>query len=144
MMMTWGDNRTEASIPCKVNIARVIGSRNAIDLGMVKDNTEYHLAMVCSHESDGSWLVTFYLQDAATGKTLNKVRINTKGKGWSLEQQGMLNCWLGHSQWEPDQDANASYNEVRVWATALTEEQLTKSARRGPDAFITPNSLSLW
>ncbi len=145
MVMTWCDeNPNDGYSTSIVSIAGVTGTNRRTVLGALEKNREYHLAMVCSHEEDGSWLVTFYLQDATSGKTLSKVCINSKGKNWSLMAQGMLNCWLGHSQWEKEMDASASYNEVRVWAAALTEQQLTESARRGPDALITPNTLSRW
>jgi hypothetical protein len=41
-------------------------------------------------------------------------------------------CALGYSTGN-DRDAFASYNEVRVWSIALTEEQLTQHALLGPD-----------
>ena len=46
--------------------------------------------------------------------------------------QGQVNCWLAHSQY-PDNDASATYNEVRVWNAALSDAQLTENARLGPD-----------
>jgi hypothetical protein len=143
MFMSWCDgNPDHGSSPCMVNIAGVNGKYGHNVLGFVESNKEFHMAMVCSHEKDGSWLVTFYLQDAASGETLGKASVDTQGKDWSLMSQRMRNCWLGRSQWDSNLDANASYNEVRVWATALTEEQLTESARRGPDADIASKSLS--
>jgi len=33
-------------------------------------------------------------------------------------------------------DANASYNELRVWNKAMTEEELMASAIAGPDAEL--------
>ena len=33
-------------------------------------------------------------------------------------------------------DANASYNEFRVWKKAMTEAELTASAKAGPDAEL--------
>ena len=42
-------------------------------------------------------------------------------------------CNLGHSFFTGDNDASATYNEVRIWNAALSESQLTANAIAGPD-----------
>ena len=42
--------------------------------------------------------------------------------------------WLGVSKYSGDSDANASYDEVRIWNGALSADALALSARKGPDA----------
>ena len=43
--------------------------------------------------------------------------------------------WLGHSQFN-DNDASASYNEVRLWNGALTQAQLAYNSLLGPDVLV--------
>jgi autotransporter-associated beta strand protein len=48
--------------------------------------------------------------------------------------------WLGRSEYG-DQDASASYDEVRIFNTALTLSQLTALDIAGPDAYLGPDNL---
>ena len=96
-------------------------------------DTEYHLAITMSPDAEsGRWRVTAYKQDAVTGETLAKGSVLAE-EGWSPARLIQKYAYLGYSISSGDLDANASYNEVRVWSTALTEEQLSKNARLGPD-----------
>lgn len=45
-----------------------------------------------------------------------------------------VNDWLGHSNFAADVDLAASYDEFRVYAAALSAEQLAESFAAGPDA----------
>ena len=95
-------------------------------------DTEYHIAVTMAPDAEsGRWRVTAYKQDAATGETLNKAT-TLAAEGWSPARLVQEHAYLGYSI-SNDHDAHASYNEVRVWAVALTEEQLTKNAQLGPD-----------
>ena len=51
-------------------------------------------------------------------------------------------CYLGHAVVSGGNDAAATYNEVRVWRGALTEEQLTRNAILGPDASFSSSGAS--
>jgi len=53
-----------------------------------------------------------------------------------LSQLNDTNCWLGQSQW-PDNTANASFNECRLWVGALTAEELEMMHDMGPDGLDT-------
>lgn len=44
------------------------------------------------------------------------------------------NNWLGRSNFTADQDLAASYDEFRIYTTALTPEQIADSFKFGPDA----------
>jgi hypothetical protein len=56
-------------------------------------------------------------------------------EGWSLDKVATGDFFLGHSAiWTSDNDANAIYDEVRVWRGALSDDALTLSAQKGPDA----------
>jgi hypothetical protein len=45
-----------------------------------------------------------------------------------------VNNWLGRSNFTADQDLAASYDEFRIYTTALTAEQIADSFKFGPDA----------
>jgi hypothetical protein len=52
------------------------------------------------------------------------------------------NNWLGRSQW-PDPVFDGSYNEFRIYDTALSAQQVATSFRNGPDGVIVPEPASL-
>ncbi len=96
-------------------------------------NTEYHIAVTMTNDtSTGRWWVTGYKQDATTGETLKTGTFSVNSTGWSPAKLAQDSCALGYSTGN-DNDAYASYNEMRVWSIALTEEQLTQHALLGPD-----------
>ena len=82
--------------------------------------------------STGRWWVTGYKQDATTGVTLKTGTFLVNDANWSPAKLAQDVCALGYSTGN-DKDAYASYNEMRVWSIALTEEQLTQHAQLGPD-----------
>lgn len=109
-------------------------SSNAIDkLGSYSIGTEYHLAVVYFKDTDETWKVTAYKQDAITGKTLKKTTFNAP-EGWSLATMYQDYCYLGHSVVSGAYDASATYNEIRIWRGALSEAALSRNAVMGPDA----------
>ena len=126
--MTWTQGTTLNSAATRVSS---IGD-NVSGLAPYSIGVEYHIALVFDPQGDGTWKVTAYKQDAKTGETLDSITI-TSPSGWSLAVQSQDNCYLGRSFFSADNDASASYNEVRVWKKALTESELTRSALFGPD-----------
>ncbi|MGC3956849.1 MAG: autotransporter-associated beta strand repeat-containing protein [Verrucomicrobiota bacterium] len=93
---------------------------------------EFHIAMVIepSVGTGGTTRVTWY-RAASTNSTIGATR------GWfdttnTLAMLNDTNCWLGRSQW-PDNTANASYNEVRIWNRALSTSDLQALHTSGPD-----------
>ena len=95
-------------------------------------HTEYHIAVTMTNDtSTGRWWVTGYKQDTTTGETLKRGFL-VNSTDWSPAKLAQDLCVLGYSTGN-DNDAYASYNEVRVWSIALTEEQLAQHAQLGPD-----------
>jgi hypothetical protein len=91
--------------------------------------TEYHI--VCVFEP-GS--VTWYTAPAgAADLGPAKGSFETANP---LSQLNDTNCWLGQSQW-PDNTANASFDECRLWVGALTAEELEMIHDMGPDGLDT-------
>lgn len=101
-------------------------------------NTEYHISLVITPGGgpDGKTLFQWYKMDAA-GNTLKS---GSMSAAFDLSALAQTNMWLGHSE-HPDNDANASYNEVRIWDAAFTEAQLQESARQGPDVTMRDGGL---
>ena len=95
--------------------------------------TEYHIAATITYDTEAArWRVTGYKQDATTGQTLKMGTFLVNNESWSPSKLVQDVCALGYSTGN-DKDSYASYNEMRVWSIALTEEQLTQHAQLGPD-----------
>lgn len=75
----------------------------------------------------GATQVRWYLDGALRGSA------ETTAKLSSLND---VNNWLGRSQF-PDETANASWNEFRIWNGALSAAEVQASFVRGPDALPT-------
>ena len=107
-------------------------------VGALTDGTEYHMALVFTPSGVSSEVITSYLTDLA-GNVLNtnSVTINN----WIISDLNQVYDWLGRSEYNGDNDANASWDEVRIWDTALTQAQLVASAVLGPDAVSPVNIL---
>jgi hypothetical protein len=118
---------------------RVIGSgadSSNVAVGnsnLTADGTkEYHVAAVVKPTGNNAATITLYIEDPSGGET---IRIGTKTlANWSTSSIVQKNFWLGHSHW-PDQDVNSSYNEVRVWAAALSQKQIVANGTLGPDVL---------
>ncbi len=46
-----------------------------------------------------------------------------------------VNCWLGRSNYTGDNNANASYDEFRIYNSVLTPAQITANFNAGPDTI---------
>ena len=126
--MTWTEGTTLDRA-----VTRVTGiGDNVSGLAPYSLNVEYHIALVFEPQGDRTWKITAYKQDAHTGVTLGKITF-ASSLGWSLASQSQDNCYLGRSFFSADNDASASYNEVRIWNKALSESELTHSAILGAD-----------
>ena len=91
-------------------------------------DVEYHLSLVMSKHSSGSWDFVAYCKDCKTGTTLAK-RNMTVPNTWNFDVGEPNNFWLGRSYYD-DATPDASYNEVRIWNRALDEKELTQNAIR--------------
>lgn len=88
-------------------------------------NTEYHLAWVFVSK-DGKWEVSVYKQDVNTGSTIKKSS-HVISNGWSPTAFEHKDNWIGGNYYN-DKTSEVSYNEVRIWNRALSEEELTQNA----------------
>ena len=96
-------------------------------------NTQYHFSFVFKMNADGSSTIRWARRNASTGAVeRNGV---AEVQNWNLTDFASPKLYIGHSQYTADADANAIYDEVRVWKGGLTDEQLTTSAASGPDVL---------
>jgi len=99
--------------------------------GYFNDGVPYYTALVFQTAPDGSTLLNVYTRNAATGERLGSYAF--KGT-WKLENLVQNGAWLGWGWWN-DKVSNASFDEVRVWKTALSETDADRHVALGPDAL---------
>ena len=102
------------------------------DTMLYADNVKYHISVTFKANGNGSTTVSWARRNVETG-VVEKSSSKTYSS-WTLANLIAGNFYLGHSQWSSDFDANAKYDEVRIWNGALTADALTLSAQKGPDA----------
>jgi len=94
----------------------------------------FHVSVVGRRQGDGTWTVEFSKYDVDTGTRL-KTFTETSPRGWGPEQFKGSSFNLGWSADSGNDDAAASFDEVRVWKRALTADELAASTRLGPDSL---------
>ena len=110
------------------------GSDNyAVGTTLLTANVEYHMAIAVTPKGDGnSSTLCAYIFNARTGELIgSETKECTNWTTSKIIQDGFR---LGHSWWN-DQDAQADYNEVRVWGAALSGAQLAANNMYGPDVL---------
>ena len=93
--------------------------------------TMYHISLTYERDAtDGSTMVRVMRRDAKTGE-LQRMGSRTVA---SFAMSSLANAvlYLGHSLYTSDADANATYDEVRVWSGVLEDAQLKANAVAGP------------
>ncbi|MCQ2394151.1 MAG: LamG domain-containing protein [Kiritimatiellae bacterium] len=98
--------------------------------------TMYHISMTLTPQPNGYVKFTWAKRDVKTGDVLKSYSGQSVHQ-WRPLQLAPWHFWLGRSQYTADNDAQATYDEVRIWKAALTEAQLTTSAKNGPDKLPT-------
>lgn len=94
--------------------------------------TMYHVAVTFEKDAiEGSTLVRIMRRDAKTGELQRMGTRTVANFAVSSIKDAVL--YLGHSQYTSDADANATYDEVRVWSGVLSDAQLAANAMAGPD-----------
>ena len=96
---------------------------------------EFYYAVVIQPEGTSGAAVTAYLKNAATGATIGKATFHYGD--WNVYGLNLQNCFLGasaYANWD-DLDADASFNEVRIWKRSFSEAELANNVTLGPDAL---------
>ncbi len=94
---------------------------------------EFHIVMIVDPKggTDGAMRITWYTAPSDSpdiGEASGFLEASD-----TLSRMRDLDCWLGKSHSPGDPVANASYNEVRIWSGALTQEDIAILHRLGPD-----------
>ena len=93
--------------------------------------TMYHISLALEKDAtDGSTMVRVMRRDAKTGE-LQRMGTRTVAN-FAVSSLADAVLYLGHSVWTADADANATYDEVRVWSGVLSDAQLKANAIAGP------------
>lgn len=99
------------------------------DGGGLLDNVEHHFVIVYGHDKDNSSkpYVSAYL--SRDGKVIWSRTENLVGSMF----ESHFTFFLGQSYKPQDSIADASYNEVRIWNRALTDDEIKRTSQLGPD-----------
>ena len=130
-----GTDATKDSVQLKKNNTAVInksGTMSVMELGK-----QYYFAFTFKDNGNGSTTIKWVRRDVVTGALERSDEATVSD--WTLATLFAKNpdFWLGVSKYSGDSDANASYDEVRIWNGALSDEAIALSAQKGPDATAT-------
>ena len=129
-MMTWNTAmhhyfRTELSAHSKKEV------RHRLPLN---DDEEVYIAVVLDSRDDGDSVVQWTVCDPTTGMKKDSGSLNFQNNDFRLSGFVQANFYLGHSQFPADADANAKYNEVRIWRGVLSDAAIARNVKLGPNA----------
>ena len=95
--------------------------------------TEYHIVMTLEPGAgdNGQTLVTWYSSPA--NDTSTSAAKGSFSAPHSIVNFSDPNAWLGRSQYDGDETADASYNEFRIYDRALTPEEVLAHRLSGPN-----------
>ena len=95
-----------------------------------------HVFITFKTRDDGSGKprIGWFAYDPATGRRLNADEFDINSADLSLADLANASFYLGHSQFTDHADANARYDEVRIWDGVLSESAMARSVELGPDA----------
>ena len=99
----------------------------------LEKDAQYYVAFTYAPDGNGGVVTKRYIKKVGDDDYL---WTNTTTKAnWSVAGNAARGTfWLGRSDYKNDYDANADYDEVRVWNGALSDEAIALSAAKGPDA----------
>lgn len=125
VMACWSSwiSQTRFAVVADVNASRVL-------------NREEHLAVTVAPTASG-WEMQVYRRDSETARFVKATTCAIDSTTWRPADFADTLLTLGYSFDSGNPDANASYNEVRIWKTALSAADLDRSAQLGPDADFT-------
>ena len=101
------------------------------------NDVKYHIVVTVTKDEDNSVKVDFVCRNAADPSADVKRDTSTVSDWGDVAKVLSANLYLGHSQWpgESGNDANATYDEVRLWSGVVPDELLALSAVMGPDVL---------
>ena len=109
---------------------------SAITDGFSND-TKYHLTFTVTQ--DGTSSKYHLVRREADDLSKTPLSIDHTVATWTLSNVVGGRLYLGHSQWnnyERDRDANAIYDEVRIYPQVVPDQLLALNAAMGPDTLV--------
>jgi len=98
-------------------------------------NEMYHFVIIGAKNDTGGMTVTYMWAKSSDPNFSTQVRHN--GSAWTTDTNGL---WLGRRLYTDnpnvDTDAAATYDEVRIWNRPLTQDELAKSHKAGPNKLF--------
>ena len=130
--MSWNDN---ANVWVKTGNRDRFANPAGVVNGCFANNVNCHLGVTFTANTDGTTTVRV-LRHNLDDPTAETKTLTTTFPSCDLLSIIAGNLYLGHSQYasESGKDATATYDEVRIWKGALSNEALALSAQKGPDA----------
>lgn len=96
-------------------------------MGGIGLGIENHFVVVYAHDNNkNAYFDAYILRDG-------KVYWHCQKGLWGGMFKWHSAFFLGHSPYPEDATADASYNEVRIWNRALSEDEIMRSTKLGPD-----------
>ena len=92
-----------------------------------------HICVVCKRGDDGRWKIRGY-RKYRDGEDIIKRFEYDAPPGWSLAKQDQTYTYIGRSL-QNDLDTSATFDELRIWKRALTDEEIEANGELGPDAL---------
>jgi fibronectin-binding autotransporter adhesin len=138
VMMSWtqANNLTQDQVDFNTATANTLVNNSVAPYNL---GQEYHIAMTFA-PAGANTLVNWYVTPANAGSlSLGKSGSFTTANTIALLTQ--TNMWLGESQFTGDSTSAASYDEVRIWDSALPVSYLNIEQAAGPDAVSYGNIL---
>lgn len=133
-MMTWVNNTNADQDFVEVNNGTSNAdnkTRFANTMANYTAGTRYHISVRLAANADGTTKLRWARRNSATGV------IEKSGVGivpnWTPSKLEAPKFFLGHSIFSGDYDAEAIYDEVRIWHGVLSDDQLSANALLGPD-----------
>ncbi len=130
MGWTYGGNVNDDFVQLKENSSDLVWARNTLAPYTV--GTHFHISMKIIPRADGKTDFFWAKRDATTGRIL-KAGSSVSRTVWSTAKYAGAHFWINHGF--ENSDAAATYDEVRVWNYALSDQELADNAKAGPDTI---------
>ena len=102
-----------------------------------KDEEESYIAVTFKAQADEKPTVQWDIYNVATCTRMGNGKLEFLCEDIRISDLISAEFYLGHSHYRYDLDANAKYNEVRIWKGALSDTAIARNLKLGPDASRT-------
>ncbi len=99
----------------------------------IENDKMYHFVFVLSEREDGKTDVKMTFRQADNPSWVKTYEYTTSSE-WALSNVSSGHFYIGRSFYSGDSDANAIYDEVRIWNAALSDDAIAMSYEKGANA----------